>query len=105
MDRPTISLVTGAGRGLGVEVARQLAERGHQVIVTGREESRLAEVVAGLSGEGHRAVRLDVTDAAQVRGLPEQVGRLDVLINNAAAYVDWAETATNADLGARTLGV
>jgi NAD(P)-dependent dehydrogenase (short-subunit alcohol dehydrogenase family) len=100
VDRPTISLVTGAGRGLGVEVARQLAERGHQVIVTGRSESRLAEVVTGLPGEGHRAVQLDVTDAEQVRDLPEQVGGLDVLINNAAAYVDWAETATNADLGA-----
>ncbi|MGN6607486.1 MAG: SDR family NAD(P)-dependent oxidoreductase [Jatrophihabitans sp.] len=100
MDRPTISLVTGAGRGLGVEVARQLAAHGYQVIVTGRDEARLAEVVAGLPGDGHRALRLDVTDAEQVQALPDRVGELDVLVNNAAAYVDWTETATNADLGA-----
>jgi NAD(P)-dependent dehydrogenase (short-subunit alcohol dehydrogenase family) len=103
----TVVLITGATRGLGVEVARQLAERGATVLVSGRDAARASATAAELAPAGDlRAlpVDLDVTDGASVQAaadaLRDEPGRLDVLINNAAAYVDWGETASAADLEA-----
>jgi NAD(P)-dependent dehydrogenase (short-subunit alcohol dehydrogenase family) len=96
------ALVTGAGRGLGREVCRQLSAADHQVIAALRDPAGADDLLAELAGGGHAVVRLDVSDPASVRGAAEAVrstaGRLDVLVNNAAAYVDWAETASGADL-------
>jgi NAD(P)-dependent dehydrogenase (short-subunit alcohol dehydrogenase family) len=98
-----VVLVTGAAHGLGREVARQLAATGRQVVITARD----AEQAGRAAGElGPRVsalpVGLDVTDpvnvAAAVEALISSSGRLDVLVNNAAAYVDWTETATEANL-------
>ena len=120
-DRP-VALVTGAAHGLGREVARRLAED-HLVVISAREPDAAAEAADALharapgdqapggqapggQGLGVRAlpVGLDIGDpasvAAAVASLGADVGRLDVLVNNAAAYVDWAETATGADLDA-----
>lgn len=103
-DRPTC-LVTGASRGLGLAVAAALAERGATVWVTARRHGAAEEAVAEVRPAGDvRAlpVDLDVTDRAALeaaRGaLVAGGGRLDVLVNNAAAYVDWSERATTADL-------
>lgn len=113
-DRP-VALVTGGSHGLGLEVARQLAGEGFLVLVSARNSdaaaTAIAEAASGLTrdsaGDGEvrpLAVALDVTNDASVRGAAEAIaadpGRLDVLVNNAAAYVDWAETATGADLDA-----
>ena len=99
-----IALVTGASRGIGEQVARQLADAGHRVLVTARDLKSAAVVVDSLPGQGHRPLRLDVTDAADVDRAAAEVanteGRLDVLINNAAAFVDWNEAASSADLDA-----
>jgi NAD(P)-dependent dehydrogenase (short-subunit alcohol dehydrogenase family) len=99
-----VALVTGASRGIGEQVARQLAEAGHRILVTGRDVAAAAAVADSLPGQGHRSLRLDVTDAADVDRVAAEVtdteGRLDVLINNAAAYVDWNEAASSADLDA-----
>jgi NAD(P)-dependent dehydrogenase (short-subunit alcohol dehydrogenase family) len=106
-----VVLVTGAARGLGREVARLLAASGRQVVITARRPSDAVDTAAELAGEltGGGAVSglpvgLDVADPASVRAaadaLAAEPGRLDVLVNNAAAYVDWGETATGADLGA-----
>ncbi len=99
-----LALVTGASRGIGAEVAAQLARHGHRVVVTARDASAAERVAAALPGDAHRGLALDVTDPDQVLAAAARIeatdGRLDVLINNAAAYVDWSETAGAADLGA-----
>ena len=99
-----VALVTGAAHGLGREVAAQLARRGYHVLVSARDADT-AKRAADEIGDGVSALpALDVTDAGSVRAAAAAVtsdpGRLDVLINNAAAYVDWAETVTGADLDA-----
>jgi NAD(P)-dependent dehydrogenase (short-subunit alcohol dehydrogenase family) len=87
------ALVTGANRGIGLEVARQLAERGFSVLAGARDPSRMP----ALDGDVH-AVRLDVTDQGTVGALRREVGELDVLVNNAAIHYDTGERGTNADL-------
>lgn len=105
-----VVLVTGAARGIGKEVARQLAERGDTVLVSARDADHARAAAEELSAGGDvRAleVDLDVADdasvAAAVQALEADPGRLDVLVNNAAAYVDWSETASGADLAAAHL--
>ena len=86
-----IALVTGSTRGIGYEVARQLAARGFTVIVTGREESA-ARAAAGRIGPGALPMALDVTDrgsiASVARSIGDRFGVLDVLVNNAAVLLD-----------------
>lgn len=103
MDGRSVALVTGAARGIGREVARQLAERGMVVLLAARGNK--AEAAAReLRGDGRdvRPLALDVTDEASVEAARRVVegglGRLDALVNNAAAYADWSETASTADL-------
>jgi NAD(P)-dependent dehydrogenase (short-subunit alcohol dehydrogenase family) len=97
----TISLVTGANRGIGREVCRQLAGRGHTVILTARDAGAAA---AAARAAGAEALRLDVTERASVvdaaRYVKERHGTLDVLVNNAAISYDTWERAVDADLNA-----
>jgi NAD(P)-dependent dehydrogenase (short-subunit alcohol dehydrogenase family) len=79
-----VALVTGAGQGIGAEIARVLAGAGARVVVADRNPetgSGVAQAVGGLF------VELDVTDSSSVRGAVEAVlgahGRIDVLVNNA----------------------
>jgi NAD(P)-dependent dehydrogenase (short-subunit alcohol dehydrogenase family) len=76
----TTALITGANRGLGFEVARQLVAVGHQVWIGARDETRGREAADTV---GARFVQLDVTDDASVTAAAETVGELDVLVNNA----------------------
>jgi NAD(P)-dependent dehydrogenase (short-subunit alcohol dehydrogenase family) len=76
----TTTLITGANRGLGFEVARQLVAAGHQVWIGARDETRGRQAADAI---GARFVRLDVTDDASVTAAAETVGELDVLVNNA----------------------
>jgi NAD(P)-dependent dehydrogenase (short-subunit alcohol dehydrogenase family) len=84
-----VALVTGANRGLGFEVCRQLAQREYRVILTSREPSKGLAAVQKLKDEGFAVLfqPLDVTQATSVAALGEFVekeyGRLDVLVNNA----------------------
>ena len=84
MDR--IALVTGANRGIGFEICRQLAEIGFQVVLTARDEKK-AEASAHRLGASVSFQVLDVRDERSVRDALESVkrrfGRLDVLVNNA----------------------
>jgi NAD(P)-dependent dehydrogenase (short-subunit alcohol dehydrogenase family) len=96
-ERTTI-LVTGATDGLGLGLAKRLVERGHRVLLHGRDQLKLDRALAELAGQSHpdlapTAVRADLSDPAEVKRMAEHVGerfgRLDVLVNNARiAYLD-----------------
>ncbi len=96
-----LALVTGANRGIGLEVCRQLALAGMHVLLSARDLAKGEAAARLLAGEGAtvRAARLDVTDAASVRALAATVGRVDVLVNNAGVDYDTDQTAQSADLG------
>lgn len=104
MADKTIALVIGANRAIGFEVARQLAQQGMKVIVGARDSDKATEAAATLAAEGLDVTgkAVDSSDDASIRRAADEIavefGRLDVLVNNAAAYVDWTETATTADL-------
>ena len=80
----TVTLITGANKGLGFETARQLIERGHCVYLGARNPERGKEAASEL---GARLVQLDVTDDSSVETalgvVAENEGHLDVLVNNA----------------------
>ena len=92
-----VVLVTGAAKGIGREVARALAGRGETVIVSARDGDGTGHVAAEIGAA--RGIALDVGDETSVAGAAAELDELDVLINNAAAFVDWTETASAADLG------
>lgn len=78
----TVALVTGGAQGLGLAIARRLADEGASVVVADRSAEALAMLPAELTGVG-----MDVTDPEQVRavvaGILDRHGRLDILVNNA----------------------
>jgi NAD(P)-dependent dehydrogenase (short-subunit alcohol dehydrogenase family) len=80
----TVTLITGANKGLGYETARQLIERGHTVYLGARNVERGEAAASELGGQ---FVRLEVTDDASVETalgvIAEREGHLDVLVNNA----------------------
>lgn len=84
--RPRVALVTGASRGLGLELTRRLAADGWSVVVDARDAEELATAVAGLGGRV-RAVAGDVTDPEHRQRLVEEardLGDLELLVNNAS---------------------
>jgi NAD(P)-dependent dehydrogenase (short-subunit alcohol dehydrogenase family) len=99
-----VALVTGANRGIGFEVARQLAELEHIVLLGARHLSNGQAAAAQLQRHGFDVlpVPLDIADADMVRSaaaeIERQHGRLDVLVNNAAVDYDTDQNAASADL-------
>lgn len=95
----TVSLVTGGNRGIGREVCRQLAARGHTVLLTARSARQATAAARDIGAE---PLRLDVTDAGSIADAARQVGdrygRLDVLVNNAGICYDTWQRAASADL-------
>jgi NAD(P)-dependent dehydrogenase (short-subunit alcohol dehydrogenase family) len=89
------ALVTGATGGIGLHIARQLAERGWTVLVGARDAARGEEVAAGLGG---RPLALDVTDAQSVAAAAAAVSELDVLVNNAGISLDTGTPITDTDV-------
>jgi len=79
------ALVTGATSGIGRSVAEEFGRQGAEVIVHGRDVVRGAEVVNAIVSEGGKAhfVAADLSVAAEIDDLAEQVGVVDVLVNNA----------------------
>lgn len=85
----TAVVITGATSGIGREAALQFADAGARVVVAGRREERLNELVSEIEAKGGEAlaVRADVADQSQVDHLIEtafeKFGRVDTLVNNA----------------------
>jgi NAD(P)-dependent dehydrogenase (short-subunit alcohol dehydrogenase family) len=88
-----IALVTGAGRGIGREIALSFAQAGADVIVTSRTFNEIADTAAEIKQMGRRALAIsaDVQDAGQVTNLVNKTlgefARIDILVNNAGAGV------------------
>ncbi|HET6229712.1 MAG TPA: SDR family NAD(P)-dependent oxidoreductase, partial [Longimicrobiaceae bacterium] len=87
-----VALVTGGSRGIGLAIAQELASAGAKVAVVARDGARAQAAADGLTGEGHRGYACDVADAAAVNELVKRVedemGGLDVLVNNAGVTRD-----------------
>lgn len=86
--------MTGANRGLGFETARQLVSNGLYVVLSGRDGTALERARRNLAEEGQRravTVQMDVSSVESItaarRALTAQVGRVDVLVNNAAVLL------------------
>ncbi len=103
-DGDRVVLVTGASRGIGLEVVKQLAESGLTVVLTARDIDKARAAAEPLSASGLAVIpkQVDVADDASVKALADDIereyGRLDVLVNNAAAFADWQEVASSANL-------
>src|SRR5580693_8768000 len=86
MQDKRVALVTGANKGIGLQIAKDLAKRGLTVLVGSRDLAN-GETAAKNVGEDAHAIQLDVTDAVSIAGAAERIlkefGRLDVLVNNA----------------------
>jgi len=86
---PKIALVTGANRGLGLEIARQLAQAGHTVVIGARDPRKGEEAAELLRTDGLDAemIEIDVDDPGSVEHAAQELrdrrGALDVLVNNA----------------------
>src|SRR5689334_1515724 len=93
---PGIALVTGANRGIGLEVVRQLAAKQWRVFLTGRSLDSVERAAVSLSAASVIPLVLDVTDHESidlaVKTVSETVDRLDVLVNNAGILDDNADT-------------
>jgi len=94
-------LITGAGRGMGVDFVRAALAAGHSVVASGRDRDRVSRVL-GTSSDV-LAGTLDVTSAADaeaaVRAAVDRFGRIDVLVNNAASfYAGYFEELTPAQI-------
>ena len=99
-----VALITGANKGIGLEVARQLGRQGITVVLGSRDPQRGQTAADALKGEGIDAhtVKLEVTDAgdreAALMFLQEQFGRLDILVNNAGIMLESSEGVTPGSL-------
>ena len=106
-----VVLITGANKGLGKEIARQLGALGYTVVLTARDEQAGRAAAAELVAAGCDAytVRLEVTNPDDIRGLVRYLdttfGKLDVLVNNAGISIEWDGKPTDADKVRRTLEV
>jgi NAD(P)-dependent dehydrogenase (short-subunit alcohol dehydrogenase family) len=88
MSDKKVWLVTGAGRGLGVDIAKAALAAGHSVVATGRNPEKVTSAIG--EHDDLFAVRLDVTDPAEgesaVAAAVDRFGRIDVLVNNAGNF-------------------
>ena len=94
MHRNKVAFITGANKGLGFEIARQLGQQGVTVVLGARDDAKAKAAADKLKAEGVDAhgVKLDVTNESDVEALPaffeSKFGRLDILVNNAGVALD-----------------
>ena len=89
-----VALITGANKGIGLEIARQLGRQSMTVLIGARDEGRGQEAAEKLRADGvdARSIQLDVTSQETIdrvaRRIEKEFGRLDVLVNNAGIFID-----------------
>jgi NAD(P)-dependent dehydrogenase (short-subunit alcohol dehydrogenase family) len=87
MEQHLVALVTGANKGIGLQIAKDLTARGVTVLLGARDLAR-GEAAAQAVGGRSRAIQIDVTDARSIAAaatrIRQELGRLDILVNNAA---------------------
>ncbi|ARV60764.1 short-chain dehydrogenase [Nostocales cyanobacterium HT-58-2] len=99
-----VALVTGANKGLGFEISRQLAKQGITVLIGARDETKGKEAVEKLQAEGLdvESIKLDVTDISSIataaKKIEERFGKLDILVNNAGILLDRDVNPSHLDL-------
>lgn len=104
MSEERVALVTGANKGLGLEISRQLAAKGIIVVLGARSLEKATAAAKQLESEGLRAypVQLDVKSEKDIVALPEffksRFGRLDILVNNAGVNHDFESEVTGETL-------
>ena len=104
MAEKKVWLVTGAGRGMGVDIAQAALAAGHAVVATGRSPEKVTQAVG--ASDHLLTVKLDVTDPADaqaaVQAAVDRFGRIDVLVNNAGNfYAGFFEEITPQDFRAQ----
>ena len=104
MTGKKVWFITGAGRGMGTDIAKAALAAGHAVVATGRNPEKVAQAVG--ENEDLLAVKLDVTDpadaAAAIQAAVDRFGRIDVLVNNAGNfYAGFFEEITPEDFRAQ----
>jgi NAD(P)-dependent dehydrogenase (short-subunit alcohol dehydrogenase family) len=96
-----IILITGANRGIGRELAAQLAAAGDTVLLSARDEAAAKTAAAEIGGDIH-PIQLDTSDLASISAAAKKIesdfGRLDVLVNNVGGIYDYGQKASTADL-------
>ncbi len=99
-----IAIVTGANRGIGFEIARQLAQKGVTVVLTARDEAKGKAACDRLTQQGLNVHfhPLDVTNEKSVLSLAEDLrlefGKIDILVNNAGIGIDEGKSTLNIDM-------
>ncbi|MDQ3639356.1 MAG: SDR family oxidoreductase [Actinomycetota bacterium] len=101
MEDGRVALVSGANRGIGREIVRQLAGTGITTILGSRDEEKGRAAAEEIDGDV-RVRQLDVTDEKGIQNLArdaeEEFGRLDILVNNAGVSIDGGQRGVDADL-------
>ena len=110
-EHDRVAFITGANKGVGKEIARQLAQRGFAIFIGARDMAKGRAASEELCSEGYEVtfIHLDVTDPVSIKNasgvFSQKAGHLDVLVNNAAVLEDHGEDILklNAELLDRTL--
>jgi len=95
------ALVTGANKGIGFEIARELGKNGCEIVLGARDESRGAQAVEKLKKDGITAsfVKIDLNDFNTLHAAAGRVGILDILVNNAGIPGNLKTEKSNLDMG------
>jgi 3-oxoacyl-[acyl-carrier protein] reductase len=98
-----VAIVTGASRGIGEAIARELCAEGATVVLAARSATRLSEIASSIAARGGQALAhpCDVTDTADLDALvgraADELGHIDIVVNN-AGYVPTAQRAERMDV-------
>ena len=95
------ALVTGANKGIGLEIARELGKNGFEILLGVRDEGRGARAAENLKKDGLAAslVIIDLNDSKTLRAAADQAGPLDILVNNAGIPGNLKTEKSNLDMG------